>query len=223
MARGYRPKAPDVKPATPIHWSAKSGNASIAPRPTKLAGFPLSSRPRVEHNISRRHSRHHASDTAGSRRKQALRSDGHHTRTDAPRAASFVLLFLIVAHRRSLEQYLFVGDDRYWERRAASHRTSPDRSHRRSSAHRRVNSCTSTFLFGSDFYQPNASLILTTNGTELSRLGPPGDIAPDPMARDHFIDHYWRTSSSSATPRAWLLSRIRPIQGKIVTPNDLPR
>jgi hypothetical protein len=56
-----------------------------------------------------------------------------------------------------------------------------------------LKTCTGTFQFGPDFYQPNAKLTLTVNGPELSLHWPSGgDSALIPLARDYFVDRsYW--------------------------------
>jgi hypothetical protein len=56
-----------------------------------------------------------------------------------------------------------------------------------------LETCTGMFQFGPDFYQPNAKLILTANGGELSLRWPSGDVsALIPLGRDHFVDRsYW--------------------------------
>lgn len=56
-----------------------------------------------------------------------------------------------------------------------------------------LNTCKGTFQFGPDFYQPNAKLVLTTNGRELSLRWPSGSASSlIPVDRDRFIDRsYW--------------------------------
>lgn len=56
-----------------------------------------------------------------------------------------------------------------------------------------LETCTGTFQFGPDFFQANAKVALFTNGRELSMRWPSGDVsALIPLGRDHFIDRsYW--------------------------------
>ena len=56
-----------------------------------------------------------------------------------------------------------------------------------------LKTCTGTFQFGPDFYQPSARVSLTANGAELFLRWPSGgDLALIPLGRDHFVDRsYW--------------------------------
>jgi hypothetical protein len=56
-----------------------------------------------------------------------------------------------------------------------------------------LKTCTGTFQFGPDFYQPNAQVILIANGPELSLRWPSGARSPlIPLGPDHFVDRsYW--------------------------------
>jgi hypothetical protein len=56
-----------------------------------------------------------------------------------------------------------------------------------------LNSCTGSFQFGPDFYQPNAAIALTADGGELQLRWPSGDVsALIPLGPDHFLDRsYW--------------------------------
>ncbi len=56
-----------------------------------------------------------------------------------------------------------------------------------------LNRCTGSFQFGGDFYQPNAALTLTLDGPELHLRWPSGSVtALIPQGPDHFVDRsYW--------------------------------
>jgi CubicO group peptidase (beta-lactamase class C family) len=57
-----------------------------------------------------------------------------------------------------------------------------------------LKACTGTFQFGADFYQANAKVTLIANGRELSLRWPSGDLtALLPVERDRFVDRsYWQ-------------------------------
>jgi hypothetical protein len=57
-----------------------------------------------------------------------------------------------------------------------------------------LKTCTGTFQFGPDFYQPNAKVTLIANDRELSLRWPSGDLsALLPVERDRFVDRsYWQ-------------------------------
>ncbi|PYT69946.1 MAG: hypothetical protein DMG39_17310 [Acidobacteria bacterium] len=56
-----------------------------------------------------------------------------------------------------------------------------------------LGTCTGTFQFGRDFYQPNAQVALVTEGHELTLRWPEGSLSPlIPVGRDQFVDRaYW--------------------------------
>ena len=56
-----------------------------------------------------------------------------------------------------------------------------------------LNTCKGLFQFGPDFYQPNAAVTLTIDGTELHMRWPSGYVTVlIPLSRDHFVDRsYW--------------------------------
>jgi D-alanyl-D-alanine carboxypeptidase len=56
-----------------------------------------------------------------------------------------------------------------------------------------LDTCTGSFRFGPDFYQPNAAVTLTANGPELHLRWPSDYVsALIPLGRDHFVDRsYW--------------------------------
>jgi hypothetical protein len=81
-----------------------------------------------------------------------------------------------------------------------------------------LKSCTGTFRFGPDFYQRNAEVALTSNGTELFMRWPSGyTSALIPLAPEHFVDRaYWEDvviqRDPSGQPNTLLL---RPIPSVI--------
>jgi CubicO group peptidase (beta-lactamase class C family) len=78
-----------------------------------------------------------------------------------------------------------------------------------------LKTCVGTFQFGSDFYQPNAKVRLTTNGRELLLRWPSGDSsALLPIELDHFVDRsYWQEvkieRNGSGKPTALVYDRFR--------------
>lgn len=56
-----------------------------------------------------------------------------------------------------------------------------------------LGTCTGTFQFGRDFYQPNAQVAVVTEGHELTLRWPGGSLSPlIPVGKDQFVDRaYW--------------------------------
>ncbi len=235
MAKGYQPEGTyGLKPATSIHWSAKSGNASAFTTAHDEARWVTSLF--TGHAMSPA-SRAAVLDTSmrvgyGWFKAQNKRFDqmAYYMNGRAPGFASFVLylpdrqLTVVVLSNIYSSATTDIGSD--VAAIALGLPYKPFRIADPPPSAAELKSCTGTFLFGSDFYQPNASLILTTNLTELSLTWPSGDISPlIPVAIDHFIDRsYWEDVAlerdSSGKPAVLSYGRFK---GKVFAPNDLPR
>jgi CubicO group peptidase (beta-lactamase class C family) len=84
-----------------------------------------------------------------------------------------------------------------------------------------LKTCAGTFQFGPDFYQANAKVALIANGQELSMRWPSGDVsALIPLDRNHFVDRsYWEEvkieRGASGKPTALVYGHF---QGKASSP-----
>jgi len=81
--------------------------------------------------------------------------------------------------------------------------------------------CTGTFQFGPDFYQANAKVTLIANGRDLSLRWPSGDLsALLPVEQDRFVDRsYWQDvrieRDSAGKPIALLYDRFRGVVSRL--------
>ncbi len=202
MAVGYEPDGVrGLKRAQEIHWSAKSGNASIYTtvsdeaklvralfegqllKPASLKAV-LDTSPRVGYGWFRG-------------KKDRFNETAYYSNGRAPGFASFVLylpkehLTVIVFSNIYSSATTTIGYDI-----AAAALDLPYTSFQRRRSpldSDELKACTGTFQFGPDFYQPNAKLALTAQGSDLSLRWPSGNIsALIPLDRDHFVDRsYW--------------------------------
>jgi len=201
LAIGYQPEGVSgLKTASPIHWSAKSGNGSAYTTVSDEAKFVhalfgghlltaaskqaiLENSPRVGYGWFR--------GPSARFNQIAYYSNGR-----APGFASFALylpreqLTVVVFSNVYSSATTTIGYDLAAIALAlpytsfhASHSTDPAQ----------LKSCTGQFQFGSDFYQPNAKIALVAQGAELSLRWPSGDISPLILLdKDHFVDRsYW--------------------------------
>lgn len=202
MAVGYEPEGVSgLKPAQKIHWSGKSGNASVYAtvadeakfvhalfeggllKPASLSAV-LETSPRVGYGWFRGENKRF--------NQVAYYSNGR-----APGYASFVLylprehMTVVVFSNIYSSATTTIGNDI-----AAIALNLPYTSFQPSPAPldpTELKSSTGAFQFGADFYQPNAKVTLTAKNSELSLLWPSGDISLlIPLDRDHFVDRsYW--------------------------------
>lgn len=202
MASGYEPEGVNgLKQATGIQWSAKTGNASVYATvgdeakwvDELFAGRLLSASsrqavldtsPRVGYGWFR---------SASDRFRETI----YYMNGRAPGFASFVLYLpreqaTIVAFSNIYSSATTtIGNDiaaillglPYAPFRPSDPTPSPAE----------LKTCTGTFQFGPDFYQPNAEITLLASGQDLSLRWPSGSLSPlISLGRDHFVDRsYW--------------------------------
>lgn len=228
MAKGYQPEGTyGLKPATAIHWSAKSGNASAFTTARDQLRWVNAL---FQGHVLSPASRAAVLDTSirvgdGWFKEQSKRFDqlAYYMNGRAPGFASFVLylpdrqLTVVVLSNIYSSATTDIGND--VAAISLGFPYKPFRIADPAPSAAELKSCTGTFLFGSDFYQPSAPLILTTNGTELSLTWPSGDVSPlIPVDRDHFIDRaYWEDVAIERDPsgKSAVLKYGR-FQGKVV-------
>jgi D-alanyl-D-alanine carboxypeptidase len=202
MATGHEPEGTyGLKPATAIHWSAKTGNASVYTTAGNEARW-------VDvlfrgHQLSASF-REAVLDTSlrigyGWFKSQNKRfgETAYYMNGRAPGFASFVLYLphaqttVVVLSNVYSSATTTIG----YDIAALSLGLPYEPFHFREPAPgtTELKTCTGTFQFGPDFYQPNAEVTLTANGPELSLRWPSGDVsALIPLGRDHFVDRsYW--------------------------------
>jgi CubicO group peptidase (beta-lactamase class C family) len=232
MARGYEPEGEfGLKPAASIHWSAKTGNASVYTTATDEA--------RWVNALFRGHqlsesSRAAVLDTSmrvgygwfrGTNKRFSQTAYSMNGR--APGFASFVLYLpqsqttIVVLSNIYSSATTTIGYDiaalsvgsPYEPFRFGAVAPDPDE----------LKSSTGVFRFGSDFYQPNAKVALTTDGQGLFMHWPSGEVsALIPMAKDHYVDRaYWEDvviqRDPSGNPDALLYDQFR---GRVMSGKD---
>jgi len=202
VAKGYEPKgAYGLKPAKSIHWSAKTGNASIYTTARDEARW-------VEalfngHALSAA-SRDAALDTAMRVGygwfKGELRRFGktaYYMNGRSPGFSSFVLYLpdtqttVILLSNIYSSSTTTMGDD--ITALALGMPYEQPRFEKHALRESQLKACAGTFQFGPDFYQASAKVALIANGRELSLRWPSGDLSPLlPVQPDRFIDRsYW--------------------------------
>ena len=202
MAKGYQPDgAYGLKPATQIHWSAKTGNASIFTTARDQARWMNAL---LADRLLKARSRELILDTSqrvgyGWFRgfKQRFNQTAYSMNGRAPGFASFVLYLphekttVIVFSNIYSSATTTIG----YDVAAISLDLPYEPFHLREPAPSppELKTCRGTFQFGPDFYQPNAEVVLIASGSELSMRWPSGAISPlIPLSRDHFLDRsYW--------------------------------
>ena len=202
MAKGYQPDGTyGLTPATTIHWSAKTGNASVytttADEARLAAAFfgggfftasshtaVLDASPRVGYGWIRSNTERFSGMT-------------YYMNGRAPGFSSFVIYLpksqtmVVVLSNIYSSATTTIGYDV-----AALSLGLPYENLRLPNdapTAAELEACKGTFQFGPDFYQPNAKLILFTKGRDLALRWPSGDVSPlIPLGRDHYIDRsYW--------------------------------
>jgi CubicO group peptidase (beta-lactamase class C family) len=202
MAKGYEPKGTyGLKAAAAIHWSGKTGNASVYATAADEA--------RWVDALFRGHQL-----SAASREKMVDPSlkvgygwfKGQNKRFDetayymngrAPGFASFVLylpkarMTVVVLSNIYSSATTTIGYDIAALSLGLPY--APFHVREPATGTTELKTCTGTFQFGSDFYQPNAVVTLTADGPELYLRWPSGDMsALIAVGRDRFVDRsYW--------------------------------
>jgi CubicO group peptidase (beta-lactamase class C family) len=224
MAKGYQPDGVfGLKPATPIHWSAKTGNASIfttASDHTRWVDALLADRLL---KAASREAMLDASQRVGygwfKRQQKRFDQTTYSMNGRAPGFASFLLYLpqekttVVIFSNIYSSATTTIGYDI-----AALSLGLPYETFRPSDpapSASKLQACVGTFKFGPDFYQPNAEVTLTASQVELSMSWPSGDISPlIPTGRDHFIDRsYWENISierdAAGHPKAIVYGEFR--------------
>lgn len=202
MAKGYEPERTyGLKPATAIHWSAKTGNGSAYTTAGDAARWIDTL---FRGNLLSVSSREAALDTSlrvgyGWFKSQNKRfgETAYYMNGRAPGFASFVLylpqaqLTVVVLSNIYSSATTTIGNDIAAVSLGLPYKPFHVREPAPDSTE--LKTCTGTFQFGPDFYQPNAKLILKVNDSELSLRWPSGDdSALIPVDRDYFLDRsYW--------------------------------
>jgi hypothetical protein len=201
MAYGYEPEGVNgLIRATAIHWSAKTGNASVCATvgdeakwiDELFAGHLLSATSRdVILDTSQRIGYGWFRSASKRFSKNTYYMNGR-----APGFGSFVLylpreqLTIVVFSNIYSSATNTIGNDI-----AAIVLGLPYEPFHpsESPSAAELKTCTGTFQFGPDFYQPNAEVTLIASGSDLSLRWPSGALSPlIPLGSDHFMDRsYW--------------------------------
>jgi CubicO group peptidase (beta-lactamase class C family) len=202
LAKGYEPLGlSDLAPATPIHWSAKAGNASVFETardeaqwvdalfggqalPVLERNAMLSKTPRVGYGWFKA-------------QNARFGEFAYYMNGRSPGFSSFVLylpnerLTVVAFSNIYSSATTAIGNDiaaialgrSYVPFAPVSAPMSP----------RMLRSDTGTFRFGPDFFSPSARVTVKASGGYLSLLWPSGSVSPlIPLGADHFIDRaYW--------------------------------
>ena len=222
IANGYEPEGEfGLKPATSIHWSAKTGNASAYTTAADEARWVNALF--KGHQISAS-SRAAVLDTSmrvgygwfkGTNKRFGETAYSMNGR--APGFASFVLYLpqaqttVVVLSNIYSSATTTIG----YDVAAVSLGSSYDPFRFRELDPSESKSSSGVFRFGPDFYQPNAEVALTADDKALFMHWPSGEVsALIPLAKDHFVDRaYWEEvviqRDSSGNPDALLYDEFR--------------
>jgi CubicO group peptidase (beta-lactamase class C family) len=202
IAIGYQPEGTyGLKRATTIHWSGKTGNASVVMTAEDEAKWVDTLIGRKFLSASSREAALDRSPEVGygwfKRANKRFDEMTYFMNGRAPGFGSFVLYLprekvtVVVFGNIYSSATTAIGYDL-----AAMVRSLPYRAFHTSDpppSAGELASSTGTFRFGQDFYQPNAEVALITNGQELSLRWPGGSLSPLlPVGKDQFVDRtYW--------------------------------
>ena len=202
MAKGYEPAGTyELKPAPLIHWSAKTGNASAFTTARDEARWVEAL---FHGRLLRASTLDAVLDTSMSvgygwfkSQNQRFGETAYYMNGRAPGFASFVLYLpqsqttVVALSNIYSSATTTIG----YDIGALSLGLPYQPFHPRDSApsSEELKTCTGTFQFGPDFYQPNAKLMLIAKGQELSLRWPSGSVSwLISVEPDHFVDRtYW--------------------------------
>ncbi len=224
VAKGYQPKGVDgLEPATAIHWSAKTGNASVLTTTGDQARWV---RAVFGDHLLQRASREAILDTSqkvgyGWFRRVSPRYHEtiYYMNGRAPGFASLVLylpqesMTVVVFSNIYSSATTTIGNDLAAISLGLPY--EPFQPSETAPGAEKLKACTGTFHFGADFYQPNAEVALITNGSELSLRWPSGDVSSlIPLGPDRFMDRsYWEEVSierdAAGLPMTLVYDRFR--------------
>jgi CubicO group peptidase (beta-lactamase class C family) len=232
MAKGYDPEGTyGLKPADAIHWSAKTGNASVYTTARDEARWVDALFRGKQLSASLRRAILDASLGVGygwfKSQNKRFAEIAYYMNGRSPGFASFVLylphdqMTVVVLSNIYSSATTTIG----YDVAALSLGLPYEQFHFREPAPdaSELKTCTGTFQFGPDFYQPSARVSLTANGTELFLRWPSGDdSALIPLGRDRFVDRsYWvevtLERDASARPTTLLYDHF---QGRAVRPQQ---
>lgn len=202
VAIGYEPEAVSgLRRAPTIHWSAKTGNASVYTTVTDEARFVAALFTGHLLSASSRKLLRDPSPRVGygwfRGVKERFGDTAYYMNGRAPGFASFVLYLpreqttVVCFSNIYSSATTTIGYDIAAIALGLPH--TPFQPSGNALTARELKACTGRFQFGPDFYQPNAHVELLANGPELSLRWPSADISPlIPLGRDHFVDRsYW--------------------------------
>ncbi len=223
-AEGYQPDGVDgLTQASPIHWSGKTGNASVVTTTgdeARWIGVLFGG------SFLTEASRNAILDTSdgvgyGWMRKTSERfhESVYSMNGRAPGFASFVLylpreqMSVVVFSNIYASVTTTIGND--LAAIALNLKYEPFRPAETVLTAAQVKACTGTFQFGPEFYQPNAEVTLTADGASLSLRWPSGETSPlIALGPDHFVDRaYWEKvdieREASGLPKGILYDNFR--------------
>jgi CubicO group peptidase (beta-lactamase class C family) len=198
VARGYSPDGVfGLTPTPPIHWSAKTGNASVYLSAMDEARWV---RALFKGNFLSRASRSVVVDSTPPvgygwfrRENNALAEFAYYMNGRSPGFASFVLyvprsdLTVVVLSNVYSSVPTGIGNDIAAIVLGKPYKPFVIGPPLTPAALADLNS--RAFTFGADFYQPSATLAFSAKGNELFLLWPTGTLSPMiPISTDHFLD-----------------------------------
>jgi CubicO group peptidase (beta-lactamase class C family) len=232
MAKGYDPEGTyGLKPTEAIHWSAKTGNASVYATAGDEARWVDALFRGKQLSASSREAVLDASLSVGygwfKSQNKRFGEIAYYMNGRSPGFASFVLylphvqMTVVVLSNIYSSATTTIG----YDVAALSLGLPYEQFHFREPVPdaSELKTCTGTFQFGPDFYQPSAQVSLKANGTGLFLRWPSGDdSALIPFGRDHFVDRsYWVEVTierdASAHPTTLLYDHF---QGRAISPRQ---
>jgi len=227
-AKGYQPDGVyGLKPATPIHWSAKTGNASIFTTTADQARWVDGL---LADRLLKAESRKAILDTSERvgygwfrRSNDRFKEVIYSMNGRAPGFASFVVYLpreettVVVFSNIYSSATTTIGYD--IAAMSVGLPYQPFRPSHPASNPSQLKTCAGRFRFGPDFYQANAEVVLMVERAELMMRWPSGEVSPlIPLGVDHYVDRsYWEEikieRDTAGLPVAIVYDRF---QGKVV-------
>jgi len=202
MANGYEPVATyGLKPTRAIHWSAKTGNASVYTTAGDEARWVNALFGGHALSASSRETMIDTSMRVGygwfKGENKRFGQSAYYMNGRAPGFASFVFYLpkaqtmVVVLSNIYSSATTSIGYDIAALALALPY--TPFHFRDPAPDPMELKACTGTFQFGRDFYQASAKVSLVADGQELSMRWPSGDVsALIPLGKDHFVDRsYW--------------------------------
>ena len=231
MAKGYEPESVEgIKPPQAIHWSAKTGNASVYASTLDEARWVGALFNGTFLKASTRDAVLDRSQRVGygwfRGTNKRFDETAYYMNGRAPGFASFVLFLpreqttIVVFSNIYSSATTTIGND--IAAISLNLTFEPFHPHEQRLTDIELKSSTGTFQFGPDFYQPNAKVTLVGRSGELAMQWPSGDISPlIPLGRDRFVDRaYWQDVKIERDPSGLAANLIYDrFQGKPVKLN----